>query len=131
MLSKPVVQQNERVQRECFERLCDIIREQATLGEPVELRVWFLAYATDVLTCYSHGESMGLLKDRQQAEDWRKVVAALAKMTFLFRHFPWLLSFSLVVPLSFWKLVSSTMTRAMALHHVSSYLELQKLCINK
>lgn len=117
-MSKPVIQRNELVQRDFFEQLCHVIRDQASRSEPIELRTWFLAYATDVVSCYSLGDAMGLLKDYREAEAWGKVVEALARMTFYFRHFPWLLEIGIRVPLSFWKLVSNTMTRAMALQHV-------------
>ena len=117
-MSKPVVQRNESVQLDFFEQLCSIIRDQASRGEPIELRTWLLAYATDVVSCYSLGHAMGLLKDRREAEAWGKVIEALAMMTFFFRHFPWILDVGLRVPLSFWKLVSSTMSRAMALQWV-------------
>ncbi|KAI9698296.1 MAG: hypothetical protein M1820_007566 [Bogoriella megaspora] len=116
-MSKPVIQRDESIQHECLEKLCGIVRELSSQGKPIEMRTWLMAYTTDVVTCYSYGDPLGLLNDHEQAVLWREVIAALAFMTLIFRHFPLVARIGPQIPLAFLERMSKTISLTMGLHY--------------
>lgn len=88
-------------------------------GEVVELRVKFLAFATDTITRYALGEPMGLQGNQFRADDWSATIRAVVRITPLVKQFPWIISLALKVPVNVLQLILPDLSRLLRFHGVS------------
>ena len=86
----------------------------------VELRKTYLAMTTDSLGGHAFNKSPDLLREDQQAEEWRKTIKAVAILTPLVKQFTWLIPFVLKVPVAALQVIVPDLSRIAILHRVSA-----------
>lgn len=86
-----------------------------------EMRMNYLALATDNVAKYSTGQSRGLLQDEKQAFLWRESVRSLAEWTLVGRHFSWVIPLIFKMPMTFIKAVCPNFARIVGLHEVRTF----------
>ena len=86
-----------------------------------EMRMNYLALATDNVAKYSTGQSRGLLQDEKQAFLWRESVRSLAEWTLVGRHFSWVIPLIFKMPMTFIKAVGPNFARIVGLHEVRTF----------
>ncbi len=101
--------------------LSNVFQNCYEMGEVVELRTKFIAFATDTVTRYALGESMGLQNDQRSAEEWQQTIRAVAGLTPIVKQFPWTISLSKNLPVDAVRLVHPELARVAQLHHVSGF----------
>ena len=88
--------------------------------EAIEIRVDYLAYASESVCNSAFGSSLGLLHDRQKAVDWRKTMNAVGNITPLVKQFSWIVPFAINLPVSVVKVFSEDLARLFSIHRVSA-----------
>lgn len=101
------------------ELLLSRMDEQIARDGAAEMRMNFLAFATDNVAQYSTGQSRGLLKNENQAVQWCQSIRTLAEWTLIGRHLSWAIPLVLQMPMWPLKQVLPEFARIVALHHVS------------
>ncbi|MCJ1438985.1 hypothetical protein MMC27_008375 [Xylographa pallens] len=115
-LSKRAITANESVIHERTGRLCEALQNQFDRFGVVELRVNYLAFATDAIFTFTYNGSLDLLGNLAEATEWKHTIGAIAGLTPLIKQFPWILPLARRLPLLFWQFVLPELGRALVLH---------------
>jgi hypothetical protein len=77
-------------------------RKRLVDGKEVNIRIPLLALGTDVFCAHTLGErgSMDLLRDWDQAVEWRQGIIALLYWTPIVRQFPWIIPYAVELPVN-------------------------------
>ena len=108
----------EPLLRSQVDRLSIIFQQAFGKGEVLDLRPRFLAFTTDTVALHTLGHSMGLQDDETRAEDWNRTIRAVAKLTPLLKHFPWMIGFVQKLPVNLVRVIMPDLARLLQLHCV-------------
>ena len=95
------------------------MKEQLDRDGYTEMRVNYLAFATDTATGHCFGEPTGLLQDEEKAVGWHHTILSLARNMPLARQFSWVVPLSLRLPLRPLEILAPNLARIVKLHLVS------------
>lgn len=84
-----------------------------------EMRMNYLALATDTLCEYAFGESPGLLDEFQSAANWISTIKAVAAITPVVKQFLWIMPLTLMLPLRSLEFLAPNLARIAAFRNVS------------
>lgn len=118
-MSKRAIVANESVIHEGIERLCEALQAQFKRDGAAEFRVNYLAFASDVIFTFSYNGSPDLLRNPQDAQEWKNTIGAISRLTPLIKQFPWLIPLARRLPLTLWNFVLPDLARALMLHRAS------------
>ncbi|KAI0164163.1 putative flavonoid 3-hydroxylase [Xylariaceae sp. FL1272] len=116
LFSKACANLAETMIYEKAELLLRRIDEQVTRDGFSEMRMAFLAYATDVVTHYCFGHSLGLLQDEPTSRNWSRCIRALGATIPVARQFNWIIPVSQMIPERFMRLFSPRMAMVTSMH---------------
>ena len=101
-----------------MEILSSVFQECLEKEIVLNLNTAFLAFASDAISQYAFGESMGLQKDRHHAGNWNQSIRAVASMTPIAKQFPWIISWTQRVPIKIVRLFLPRLARLLQFHRV-------------
>ncbi|KAI0169405.1 putative flavonoid 3-hydroxylase [Hypoxylon sp. FL1284] len=105
--------------------------EQVLRDGAAEIRMNYLALATDNVADHFTGQPRGLLQSETKASEWRTSIRALGEWTLIGRHFSWLFHVVLKLPTWVLELLLPDIGRIANLHRVSLHPNLtQRLSKN-
>ncbi|KAF3804593.1 Trichodiene oxygenase [Colletotrichum gloeosporioides] len=109
--SRMSVLNHEDLIHEKVDLLCEVFKKAMFDGEPLNIRIPLLAFATDFYCAHALGEDgdMKLLQDQEKAQVWRHSIIGLLHVTPFVRQFPWIIPYALELPLWLIKLISADM----------------------
>lgn len=88
----------QSVIRQKTDSLIRFIQKEASDGEPVDVRVAFMAWSADFITGCIFDQSLGLLNDPERAKKWFHDLAANDFLFPWFKRFPFLTTLGLKLP---------------------------------
>ncbi|KAI1260649.1 cytochrome P450 [Xylariaceae sp. FL1019] len=116
LFSKTCASLAEKMIYEKAELLLRRIDEQIIRDGCAEMRNAFLAFATDVVTHYCFGHSLGLLEDEAKSRDWFGCIRALGATIPVARQFNWIIPVSQMLPERVVRLLSPQMAMVTSMH---------------
>ena len=93
------------------EALLRAVNDQITRLGSAEMRMNFLAFATDTVSDYCFGTSTNYLEDEQLSANWIKTIHAVSSWTSWAKQFPGLIPFSLAIPHSIMEIFDPDLAR--------------------
>ncbi|MCJ1440789.1 MAG: hypothetical protein MMC23_001275 [Stictis urceolatum] len=91
------------------------LQEQSLRQGYCEMRLNYLAMATDILCNHTFQSSMNLLTNAQKAKNWHATIRAIAILTPLVKQFTWIIPLALKIPLRLLSVVVPDLARIVAL----------------
>lgn len=101
-----------------FELLGEKMKAQFADTGIAEMRRYYLATTTDILSQHVFDRSLNLLENDQAAKDWQNTIKATAKLTPLVKQFTWIIPFALRLPLIPLQIIAPAVARFVALRRV-------------
>ena len=107
---------------EKVELLGERLKAQLADAGIAEMRRYYLATTTDMVSQHIFDKSLNLLQNDQAAKDWQNTIKAVCRVTPLAKHFTWSLPVALRLPLVPLQMVVPAISRIVALRQVGCFL---------
>ena len=118
--SKATVTSAEPLIYEKVELFGKRLKAQLADAGVAEMRRYYLATTTDIVSQHIFDKSLNLLQSDQAAKDWQNTIKAVSRATPLAKQFTWIIPVALRLPLVPLQMIVPAMARIVALRRVGS-----------
>ena len=87
-------------------------------GEIIDIRVYFFAWTTEFFTSHIFQSRTNLFWNAGPAWEWYNVMIEFTRKFALVKHFPWLVSTGMALPLVFWQVFVPSLASVISVHKV-------------
>lgn len=105
-----------------IELLCASLQRHLRRGEPVDIRVDYLAFTLETIYNAAFGVPLGVISDYEQALDWKKTLDGITDVTPLVKQYSWILPLAMHLPPLITKLLSTEAAAMSRVHQVRQQL---------
>jgi hypothetical protein len=107
---------------------CQTLENQ--ISKVLDMRVFFFAWTTDFITGQIFGNSAGVFWDGERAHNYFDIMFDFSGKFPLTKHFPWLVTMGLALPLAAWKILFPSLVPYVSIYKVRSCFQIsQRLCL--
>ena len=114
---RSIVKMEVDIQDNAYKLFEDIERH---VGEVLDMRIYFFAWTTDFITSTIFQNSAQLFWDCKRAAAWFKINWDFSAKFPLTKHFPWLVTTGLALPLAAWKIMFPSLVPYISVYKVKN-----------